>query len=1238
MTKQTVTIDIELVSKAFEQALKSVTSQTNQLATAAQNTQKKTQSSFKAMEASTKALGQTAKGLGQIWKFSVGFIIAEVVKKAAESLKRLVGELVLTSKATPQFIKAYESVTKGFNSFLDAIGGLITRTPIVAKAIQAIGDGLINLSKSINESRNNWRAFASVIETTVAIVNGLAPVLRTVAYLALGLAEAAVFVGLLTAKLRGDKDGVKEYADALFNLREKQVQLAGSFEALTKPLIDMPKLKKEDIIATEKATQSTKEYSEATKKLVEDLKKLHEEELKGKVNYIQTLGALDALRDEVESFDEIAQKAQARHGDIVKIAGIEKAIELYRQERDALQALATWEKLLEHRRAQKIKDEKAIGGAVIGRDKAQAKIKELAIEREKILFQAKVDNLEKEKKLQEDYIRDLDDFAQLEKDISRTTSDDEIAYLRKQLGLEETLNYLSLKRRLEQEGKFEEAKILQAKKFMEAQKKELIDAAEVEISFGAEFFADSIAKQLGKLWDRLPDWSKNLINGAMEAFSYFLDGVEVAWEVLKYSVDVLNGEWIRQLTDVVSTLGNMPKNFFEAFKDLDKTIQDLIGPEGISKSIFQIQEQLPHIINQIVASFPKLVEQIVKAIPAIVDGLVSAIQKIVPELANAIEKIVPALSNAIPKIVDALVEALPKITEAIGKTAPGLAKAIMKGLTSIAKALPSILKPLIDSIPGIVDEVVKELPNLVYAIMESIPQIFRSILDMLPQLVENLAENSDEFVLAFVEGLTASSGEIVAALVESLLVEGGLERIVGALIRSVPRIAVALVQGVLRGLVKGGGPVGNAIAKGWDSFLNNERLSGYGKAISEGFKGAVDNLSGWLTSLGGKIAAGWKTAMENIPNFLQGIGQQIFGGFSNKMSAYNFNQFGEKIWNGLRDLATKGSDVFKDLGSSIWNGLKDLVTKGHDIFKDLGTSIWNGLKDLATKGGDIFKNLGSNIWDKLAELAKKPGDIFKNLGQDVWDRLVALAKKPGDIFKDLGSSIWKGLKNGLGGLGDIFRDAFNDINPANLLQKLFTIDYKGKGAVENALGVDIPWVNFARGGLVKVPGNASVMGDSLKNDTVPAMLSPGELVVPRSLTQNPQFMEGLKLLSRVPSMGHELQFRYSWKDFKDDVGGLDPTTQPWWPDIPGVGKVNPWQHVKDNFWGQARKNILHLNQGGIVGSSTSGGGTYATLGGDSIDYDRLAGAIANALGPTVVQIDGKAVFAAVRKASERGMR
>jgi hypothetical protein len=41
----------------------------------------------------------------------------------------------------------------------------------------------------------------------------------------------------------------------------------------------------------------------------------------------------------------------------------------------------------------------------------------------------------------------------------------------------------------------------------------------------------------------------------------------------------------------------------------------------------------------------------------------------------------------------------------------------------------------------------------------------------------------------------------------------------------------------------------------------------------------------------------------------------------------------------------------------------------------------------------------------------------------------------------------------------------------------------------------------------KVPGKSKVKDDSLKNDTVPAMLSAGEIVIPRHITMHPDAPE-----------------------------------------------------------------------------------------------------------------------------------
>jgi hypothetical protein len=84
---------------------------------------------------------------------------------------------------------------------------------------------------------------------------------------------------------------------------------------------------------------------------------------------------------------------------------------------------------------------------------------------------------------------------------------------------------------------------------------------------------------------------------------------------------------------------------------------------------------------------------------------------------------------------------------------------------------------------------------------------------------------------------------------------------------------------------------------------------------------------------------------------------------------------------------------------------------------------------------------------------------------------------------------------------------FNNLNPSSLLSKVFAVpgDAWGKGTVEKTLGIDIPFMKFARGGLI--PGSATVNGDSELNDKILALMSPGEAVIPRSKMQIPWIAE-----------------------------------------------------------------------------------------------------------------------------------
>jgi hypothetical protein len=65
-----------------------------------------------------------------------------------------------------------------------------------------------------------------------------------------------------------------------------------------------------------------------------------------------------------------------------------------------------------------------------------------------------------------------------------------------------------------------------------------------------------------------------------------------------------------------------------------------------------------------------------------------------------------------------------------------------------------------------------------------------------------------------------------------------------------------------------------------------------------------------------------------------------------------------------------------------------------------------------------------------------------------------------------------------------------------------------------------------------VPGKAKVQGNSEKNDTVPAMLSPGEVVIPRDVMQSSDPVSGAAKFVAALLKEHDKGHSQETSDFK----------------------------------------------------------------------------------------------------------
>lgn len=306
---------------------------------------------------------------------------------------------------------------------------------------------------------------------------------------------------------------------------------------------------------------------------------------------------------------------------------------------------------------------------------------------------------------------------------------------------------------------------------------------------GAEITGDTLGDRL--LNEFAPQMAVNFLKTVKsgDIISIFKSGASIIGSAISggagFTKDLLGGVFVDQFANFVNEIANLPIKFLEAFEKLDK----------------------------------------------IVFKAVEALGKFVEKFPEVIDKVVNAIVGKLPELAQKLGDAVIKVIEKIAEIGPILVKAIADALVILINKLPEAFDKLAKAIAPIIDEILRNIPMILTAIFEAVPQIVKSFADAIAPIVEAFARHADKIVLVLVEGLIAAAGEIVAALIDSLLVEGGLERIVVALIKAMPRIAVALVQGLARGLVKAGESIGQSIGRGLSIGASN-----IGKSIGANIK------------------------------------------------------------------------------------------------------------------------------------------------------------------------------------------------------------------------------------------------------------------------------------------------------------------------------------------------------------------------------------------------------------------
>lgn len=485
----------------------------------------------------------------------------------------------------------------------------------------------------------------------------------------------------------------------------------------------------------------------------------------------------------------------------------------------------------------------------------------------------------------------------------------------------------------------------------------------------------------------------------------------------------------------------------------------------------------------------------------------------------------PQLINSVSTLLNSITNLPLALTEALN----GFISAVF---SLIADFIPNILK----SIPKLLSQIFVELPSAIqqgfFALMDSLPVIITEILNELPTIIEKA-----------ITILTAAAPMMAL-------------RLISVLIHDAPKIAIQLMKVLAVEIPK-------AIV---DGFM--EALSLMGKSLESLFTGDWD----WAKPAE-DLAAAIQEAIDTT-----GVGEQLF-----TVRDLQDEEKGEDTATKIRKAIVSGAAKAGDIITRVWNGVKHSIESvmtwvrdkiftplftwvAEKIFKPIGAAIETVFRWVFEK---IFHPIISLFYKLFAWVGQVIGTamdgikagfdlIFETFNHIVENLTSAFTGLMG-FFGEIGTTIWEGLKAAFNfqWISDGITKLFTDLN-LDFLTDMFKLPDSawGKGTVEDTLGVDIPFLKFAQGGLVPGTGN---------KDTVPAMLTPGEVVLPKDVVK----------LFQEAGLIQNFAFGGVVKTFKDIVGKIDP--------IEGAKDIL-FGKLSDMFFNMLRAN--RFQNGGLVGTDS----------------------------------------------------
>lgn len=651
--------------------------------------------------------------------------------------------------------------------------------------------------------------------------------------------------------------------------------------------------------------------------------------------------------------------------------------------------------------------------------------------------------------------------------------------------------------------------------------------------------------------------------------------------------------------------GNMGDQVAKAFQGPISGM--LAGAGAFADAIQGLIDFVPQMLDKITGIFTSLTElpgKILEGVSKLGEALLKFVADFIPNVLSMVpkllEKFIEFFAN-LPDVFANLLAGLPDMLSGILDKLPELVESFVLKLTQAApKIIISLLNFLVKKAPWIAIELAKALAiEIPMAIINGMIEAIKSLPKMFKELGKGIIPKPAEIAKNFALGLktvTKTLTGVASKLFAVMDLEDGAKA-GGDKLAEFAKTAEDAVNDNIEKLGNGAGDAWQGLINAWRWVYDNIILPIFNgiKAVWEFvynnlLKPIIDGIRQvWLFVYNTLILpfiellrTVWSAMMKSL-EAVWGIVQAIWQAMLNVLIS---------VWDTLMVVFQAVFNVVK----AIWDGMMAIFTSAWDMVKN----IWNILMDLFSGKINIFEavfKIGGEILGHVTDVFKEVfkvaevmfkgvTDIFMSVFKTIQTYLQGAADVFMSVFKyistvfdglaSIGTKIWDNLAKGLQGIGGIFAKAFNELNPIAIFEKIFKVDsgaFGNKGTVEKALGIDLPFLSFARGG--KVPGNSMMPGDSLLNDKILALLSPGEVVIPRSVLADPvmkKLVESMLSGQKIPQfagggalgkLGRDAKKTYDEKVAPVIEPVLQPVIQAAKDLIPNLDPREMWKKVED---------------------------------------------------------------------------